>query len=156
MATAISGGTSFDTLPYEVKTRIFSRLPFCERIRLTRVSQSWRHFLLHWPEMFEKVENRCNCAFERDLSYTMCQLHQALLPYAPYIKPKALRDLSILMLSDHSPALKNAMLEVSEAYCDDISTTCQADQLLYRVPLTFLSHFDFTTLKSVSKCMGRV
>lgn len=113
MATAVSRGSSFDTLPYEVKIRIFSRLPFCERVRLTRVSQSWRQFLLNWPEMFERIENRCDCAFERDLSYTMCQLNHALLPYAPYIQPKAFRDLSLLMLSDNTANQKNMILEVS-------------------------------------------
>ncbi|KAI9321031.1 hypothetical protein BX666DRAFT_1875562 [Dichotomocladium elegans] len=48
-------------LPYDILGNIFSKLTFRERIRCTRVSGTWRLYLLNWPNLWHDIsDNHCD------------------------------------------------------------------------------------------------
>ncbi|ORZ02696.1 hypothetical protein BCR43DRAFT_559570 [Syncephalastrum racemosum] len=57
-ATVTTKGAGCDplqVLPYELYANIFSRLPFVDRVRCSRVSKRWRAFIYNWPDMAETI-----------------------------------------------------------------------------------------------------
>ncbi|KAI9499674.1 hypothetical protein BDB00DRAFT_866534 [Zychaea mexicana] len=77
-------------LTYDVLGIIFSHLSFRERIRCTRVSRSWRLFLLSWPDLWHTIADR------------YVNLDTNLLPYLAYFSAKHVRTVRIPEFSQQS------------------------------------------------------
>ncbi|KAI9263387.1 hypothetical protein BDA99DRAFT_510101 [Phascolomyces articulosus] len=71
-------------LPYHILNFIFEKCPLRDLIRYTRVSKTWRSFLLSWPGLFH------------DLSDRLLNIPRDLIHYEPYFDGNYVRTVHIL------------------------------------------------------------